>query len=171
VKRNIVKLIPFAAGLMILAALGFAALLPAPAYASNIDVSATPDGQRLENWYTRLKLVSDNQQARLDYSRDVAQAAQNWIDAINNSGTDATELQNAFDAFNQGVDQAQQYHDAGKAILDAHAGFDDSGNVTRPREAWDTIRETANNFRKAHVTITDATLKFREVVQTWRETH
>ena len=170
-KQKIVKGIPFIAGLLIVGALAFAALLPTTAYASNIDVIVTPDGHKLEEWYTRLKLVSNNQQDRLDYSRDVAKVAQDWIDAINNRGTDATELQHALDAFNQGIDEAQADHDAGQVILDAHAGFDVNGKVTNARDAWDTIRQTAINFRKAHIAITEATLKFREAVQTWRETH
>jgi hypothetical protein len=132
---------------------------------------ATPSGQQMELFYHRLLLASANQAKRLDFSKENAGKARQWIDTLRSQGKDVAVLDAALSAFNAGIAQAEGSHNAAAGILSSHAGFDDAGKVTDFQAARETIHTAANNLRQAHLTITQATMNFRSVVRDWRAQH
>jgi hypothetical protein len=134
--------------------------------------AAAPDqvdrGTLLENYYMREKIALNDQEARLTFSRNVAQKAQTWIDNLDSQGQDTTDLKNALAAFQQGIDSAQSSHDTAASILSTHAGFDDSGQVSDKTQALQTLRDAGKALRQAHLTISQATLDIRSAVQAYR---
>jgi hypothetical protein len=131
----------------------------------------TPDGQKLEQFYDRLIRASGDQGKRLELSDKAAAAAQHWIDGLKAKGQDVSALESALSAFNAGIASAKGSHTTGAGILATHAGFDGAGNVTDLQLARATVETAAANLRQAHLTITQATMDFRNAVRAWRGQH
>jgi hypothetical protein len=141
------------------------------AKAAQPEALPTADVQQLKLIYERLTLASKNQGSRLDFSKEIAGNAQEWVDDLSAAGVDVTALNTALSAFNAGITEAEGYHDTGAGILSTHSGFDDADNVTDVQAARETLRTAANNLRQAHLAITKATLDFRSAVRAWRDQH
>jgi hypothetical protein len=134
----------------------------ATAYAA----TAMPQGNiRLENLLKREQIVLNDQQQRLDLSNRVVAAAQTWISRLQEQGKDVTALQNALAAFQAGISQAQGSFDTAQSVLNTHAGFDDSGHVTNNVQALQTLLDAGRAERQFHLTITQATIDFRQAVR------
>ena len=159
-------------GKKIALALIVTAILAVAVFAVPLTVQAaapvqTASGIRLENLLLREKLALADQQNRLDYSRQIAANTQTWIDGLNSQGKDTTALVNGLAAFNQGIDSAQASHDTAAGILASPAGFDENGKVADSTQALQTIRNAGNALRQAHLTITQASLDLRVVVNNY----
>lgn len=124
---------------------------------------------RLEHIYERLLLALDTQAWRFQYATELVDRAQQWIDLLIEQGFDVTELEAALAAYQDGLAEAQSYHDEAAAILAEHAGFDEEGHVVDREAAIETLREAGQALREAHRTLVEALADFREAVREWRE--
>ena len=129
------------------------------------------DGTHLENLLKREQIVITNQQERLNLSNQAVNAAQQWIADLQAEGKDTAALQTALTAFQNSIAQAQSSFDTAKGILDAHAGFDASGNVTDRAQALKTVVDAGRAERQFHLTITQATINFRTAVHEYRQSN
>jgi hypothetical protein len=141
-----------------------AALLAMPAAAAYA-APAAQGGARLENLLQREQMALTNQQQRLDLSNQAVAAAQTWISRLQEQGKDVTVLQNALAAFQSSLAQAQASFNTAQSTLNAHAGFDGSGKVTDNPQALQTVMQAGKAERQFHLTITQATIDFRQVVR------
>jgi len=126
---------------------------------------AAQGGARLENLLKREQIVLTNQQQRLDLSNQAVAAAQTWISRLQEQGKDVAALQNALAAFQASLAQAQSSFNTAQNTLNAHAGFDGSGKVTDNPQALETVIQAGKAERQFHLTITQATIDFRQVVR------
>jgi hypothetical protein len=125
----------------------------------------------LEHLYQRELWALEGQAMQLDFSRETAALAQEWIDDLAEQGKDVTGLVNALAAFNAGLEEAQGYHDTASPILSEHAGFDDNGKVVDQDQATETVRNAGRALRDAHRALLDAAIDFRRAVADWRREH
>lgn len=133
--------------------------------------AATPEqgNIRLENLLMREQIVLNNQQQRLDLSNQVVTAAQTWIAHLQDQSKDVAALQDALAAFQAGISQAQTSFNTAQSTLSAHNGFDANGKVTDNVQALKTLTQAGQAERQFHLTITQATIDFRQAVQQYRQ--
>jgi len=142
------------------------ALPSATAYAAP---PAQQGSVRLENLLKREQIILNNQQQRLDLSNQVVTAAQTWIGRLQAQGKDVSTLQSALAAFQAGIAQAQGSFNTAQSVLNTHAGFDANGKVTDAALALKTLIDAGKAERQFHLTITQATIDFRQAVQQYRQ--
>jgi len=116
----------------------------------------------------REKLTLSNQQSRLTLSHTVADETQVYINNQKSAGKDTSSLESALNEFNQSISQAEVANNSAASILAAPAGFDASGQVIDAVTARQTVRSAGQSLQQAHVTLTQATLELRLVIQTYR---
>jgi hypothetical protein len=126
-------------------------------------------GVLLENLLKREQIVINNQQERLTLSNQAVTAAQQWIADLQAEGKDVSALQTALAAFQAGLANAQTSFTTAKQTLDAHTGFDGSGNVTDAKQALTTLVDAGRAERQFHLTITQATIDFRTAIRNYRQ--
>ncbi len=142
-----------------------------PAYAAAAEASPAAQAgiDRLENLLKREQIVLTNQQERLALSNQIVTTAQTWISKLQAQGKDVAALQSALTAFQSGLAQAQGSFNTAQNALNAHAGFDGSGKVTDKAQALQTLIAAGQAERQFHLTITQATINFRQAVQQYRQ--
>jgi hypothetical protein len=140
---------------------------------TSVSAAAQPQAgeTNLENLLMREQIALNNQRARLDNSAEVSVKTQELIDKLNAQGQDTTELVAALAAFETARAEAETSHAAAAGILAAPAGFDTDGKVTDRKAALETVRTAGQALRRAHLTITQATLDLRLAVREYIETH
>jgi hypothetical protein len=126
---------------------------------------------RLENLFKREQIIINNQQTRLNLSNQVVTAAQTWISDLQAAGKDTSALETALANFQNGVAQAQSSFNSAKSVLDAHVGFDGSGKLTDATQALTTLVDAGRAERQFHLTITQATIDFRQAVRQYRQSN
>jgi hypothetical protein len=124
-------------------------------------------GLLLENLLKREQIVINDQQARLTLSQQAVGKAQQWIADLQAEGKDTTTLQTALSAFQTALTQAQTSLNTAKQALDAHAGFDASGQMIDATQAWKTLIDAGRAERQFHLTITQATIDVRAAVRAY----
>jgi hypothetical protein len=124
-------------------------------------------GVLLENLLKREQIVINDQQERLTLSQQAVGKAQQWINDLQAEGKDTTALQTALSAFQTGIAQAETSFTIAKQVLDTHAGFDASGQMTDATQAWKTLVDAGRAERQFHLTITQATIDFRAAVRAY----
>jgi len=154
----------------------FAPLGVQPAYAAPAVKDPPPpaEGDRLRGaalklTYQRLQGVEARVQGAIDKAREGADRLENLIDQAKERGRDASALEAALASFRAAMDSAQAKHDQGAAILATHAGFDEQGNVTEIKEAWETVRGAGKEFRDAGKTMASALRALHAAIRDWRE--
>ena len=147
-----------------------------PAYAAPIVADPPPPaegaglrGAALKQAYQRLQVVEARTQGAIDRARSGANRLENLIDQAKERGRDASALQAALASFRASMDSAQAKHDQGAAILATHAGFDEQGQVTEVKEAWETVRGAGREFREAGKTMASALRALHAAIRDWRE--
>jgi len=163
----------FVLSISLLGVLAFGLLLPTSTVqaASGVESSAAQalqDNTVLENMLVREKLALSNQQERLTLSHNVADETQIYINNQKSAGKDTSSLESALNEFNQSISQAEVANNTAASVLAAPAGFDASGQVVDVVTARQTIRSAGQSLQQAHVTLTQATLELRLVIQTYR---
>src|SRR5689334_12713873 len=78
-------------------------------------------------------------------------------------------LEAALNAFKQQIATAQAAHDTAGNLLDAHAGFDDSGKVMDAGPARQMLKDAHKALGDAHRDIRLGRADFVKVVQQWRK--
>ena len=144
-----------AAGTILASAIAFVPV--APVYAQGPGGTATPapspdhtqQYERLKALFEKEKDLASKLQDRIEKGRDVVTKIQKLIDWARQHGLDVSGMQAALDRFKAALSRAQADLDDAKAVLTAHAGFDDSGNVTNPAEARNTVRKAGEDLKDA----------------------
>jgi predicted component of type VI protein secretion system len=144
-----------AAGTILASAIAFAPV--APAYAQGPGGTPTPapnvdhaqQYQRLKALFEKEKDLASRLQARLEKGQDVVAKIQKLIDWARQHGIDVSKLQAALDRFKAALLRAQADLDDAKAVLTLHRGFDNSGNVTDPAQARDTVKKAGEDLKDA----------------------
>lgn len=154
----------------------FAPLAAVPVYAapSMEDPPPPADGAGLREAavklaYQRLQSVEARTQNTIDKAPAGAGRLENLISQAKERGRDTAALEAALASFRGSMDSAQAKHDQGEAILETHAGFDDQGEVTDLKAAWDTVKSAGKEFREVGKTIASALRELHSAIRDWRE--
>ncbi|MBI5053060.1 MAG: hypothetical protein HZC38_11125 [Chloroflexi bacterium] len=123
--------------------------------------------------YDRAQSVLKSLQQIIDKANQAANKTQEWIDEVKAKGVNTSEAEAALATFKTQIAAAQASYDSAKATLDAHAGFDNNGNVTDRELARQTILAVGKSVRDARQTLTKATVDFqktmRDLLKKYRE--
>lgn len=108
-------------------------------------------------------------QTSLDKARttDVANA-QAYIDKLKADGKDASAVEAALATFKTKIDEAQAKHDAAKAILDVHDGFDADGNVVDVEKALDSAGAAMEALMEGNGILTEARFDLYKLIGEWQ---
>ena len=136
---------------------------PPPADAAGLRVAA------VKLAYQRLQGVEARTQNAIDKARAGADRLENLIAQAKEHGRDTAALEAGLASFQASMDSAQAKHDQGEAVLEAHAGFDDQGEVTDIEAAWGTVKSAGKEFREVGKTIASALRELHSVIRDWRE--
>ena len=111
------------------------------------------------------------QQVHLDNASKVAGQVQTYINNQDARGQDTSALVAALATFNQQQATAQASHTTAASILNTHAGFDNSGNVTDPTLAHQTLVDAHQALLDAHNVLKQAGEDLRKALQEYRDNH
>ena len=124
------------------AALGLGILPLASAYAQ------TPNPPAIQPSTSRLQIAWSREQAIyvrigniLDRASGLVTRIQSRLDEAKSKGKDVSSVQTALDAFSTALKNVQGIYAEIQAIVQSHAGFDASGNVTDPVQALQTVKD------------------------------
>jgi hypothetical protein len=139
-----------------------------PPQSTPADAQGQPPHARLEKLYADEQKLQTTQQQRLDNTSKVISATQSDIDKQNGLGKDTTALVTALNTYKAAVATAQDEHASAQGILDTHAGFDASGNVTDAAQARTTVQSASQAQREFHLTMNQAGFDLRTQIRLWR---
>jgi RNA polymerase-interacting CarD/CdnL/TRCF family regulator len=142
-----------------------------PAYAST-GTTTTPPTATEKDLMARYKseqawLVT--QQANLDKTAAVITKVQALITKANAAGEDTTALVAALAIFESQVATAENSHTTASAILAAHDGFDDSGNVTNVLAARLTVDDSHQALAICHDVLVQAGNDLSKALSDWKK--
>ncbi|MFZ1042987.1 MAG: hypothetical protein WAN58_16915 [Anaerolineales bacterium] len=150
-------------------------LVNAYAQAANPPVTPTPgqlSNDRLQKVWAKDQTVYARIGKILDSANTVISKIQTRLDAAKAKGKDVSAVQTALDAFSTAVQNVQPIYTDLQTIVQSHTGFDDSGNVTDPTQALQTVqsfKSNAEQIRQAGVS--EARKALREAMQAFRQTN
>lgn len=125
--------------------------------------------------YERAQNMLKSLQQIINKANQAANKTQEWIDEVKAKGVNTSEAEAALATFKTQIAAAQASYDSAKATLDAHAGYDNNGNVTDREQARQTILTVGKNVRDAHKTLVKATIDFqktmRDLLKKYRESN
>lgn len=124
--------------------------------------------ERLELLYRREQNASDALGFRLERAHNLIEKMPDTLARLAERGYDVSSLEAALATFEQGVTEAERYHQQAADILATHAGFDDSGSLVDRDAAVDTLRSAGRALRDAQYTLADATVTLRRAILDWR---
>jgi Spy/CpxP family protein refolding chaperone len=139
-----------------------------PPQTSPAEVKGQLTPARLKVLYVREQNLQAAQQKRLANTSNVISKTQTYIDEQNGLGKDTTALVTALNAYTTSVTTAQAAHTTAQGILDTHAGFDGSGNVTDAAQARTTVLTAGQAQREFHLTLNQAGVDLRTEMRLWR---
>ena len=159
----------------LLAALSLAGLPFEGAAAQTAQPPATalpvqPSSQRLQTAWAREQTAFARIGAILDRASGLISRIQSRLDKAQAKGKDVSAVQSALNAFAQAVKNVQPIYAQMQTLVQAHAGFDTSGNVTDPAQALQTVRDfhaQALQFRQAG--LREAGKALRQTIQELRQ--
>jgi len=115
--------------------------------------------------YERAQNMLRSLQQIINKANQAANKTQEWIDEVKAKGVNTAEAEAALATFKTQIAAAQASYDSAKATLDAHAGFDNNGNVTDREQARQTILAVGKSARDARQTLVKATVDFQKTVR------
>ena len=115
--------------------------------------------------YDRAQNMLKSLQQIIDKANQAANKAQEWTGEAKAKGLNTAEIESALATFKTQIAAAQESYDSAKATLDAHAGFDNNGNVTDREQARQTILAVGKSVREARQTLVKATVDFQKTVR------
>ncbi len=154
----------------LVAALGLASLpLVSVSAAGPTSTPVPPQGQlsneRLERiWARQLRIYE-----RLGRADDLVQRIQNLIDRAKAKGKDVSVVQSALNAFEAALKTAQPIYESTKGIVNSHQGFDDSGKVTDPVKAQETVLAMRGKFKEIRDALNGTGRALRDAIRAFRE--
>jgi len=122
----------------------------------------------LARLYEREQAWLKAQANHLERAGQVADKAQQLLDAAKEKGKDVVALEQALAAFRAGLAESQAAHDQAASILGSHAGFDASGQVTDRQAARQTVVQARRSLAEAHRILVKAVRDLRQAVRDWR---
>jgi len=153
-----------AVGSLVVLASAFSIPTGAVFAASSVPVSyanLTQSYHRDQNWL-------NVQQTNLDRANSLVTSVQSLISAAQAQGIGTTALSSELDLFQSQISTAGFSHATAAGILAAHNGFDDSGNVTRPVAAAQTVKDATQSLTVAHVLLAQASSDMLRTLNLWQ---
>jgi hypothetical protein len=154
----------------LIAALGLASLpvFSVSAAGSN-DPTPEPRGpvtnERLEQVWAR-QLTAYHRLGKLD---QFIERIQKLIDRASANGKDVSAVQAALDAFAEAWKDARPTYESMNGIVNSHQGFDDSGKVTDPEKAKETVRKMHDKFKEIRTTLDGTARELRDAIKAFRQ--
>jgi hypothetical protein len=158
-------------------ALALAALPVAGAYAQAANPPSTPvpgqaSASRLQSAWAKEQAVYVRIGTMLTRADGLVSRIQSRIDKVKTSGKDVSAVQSALAAFSSALKDVHSIYDGMKSIFSNHAGFDDSGAVTDPVQALQTVKDAHTQLLAIRQTgIRDAGKALRGAIQAFRQSN
>ncbi len=136
---------------------------------------AQPAGQgkatpaNLENAYQKELQALKTQDNNLTKVDTILGKVDTFLTNLKNKGRDVDILQTILNLFKQDLASATGFHDKATQILNAHAGFDNYGNVVDQAQALVTVRSARDKLVEARLTLKGGIADIREAVQLYRK--
>ncbi len=124
---------------------------------------------RLQKAWAREQQVYNRIGQLLDRADTIIPRIQNLIDRAKAHGKDVSDLQAALDAFAAAVKQIHPIYESGKGLIASHQGFDDSGNVTDPAKALETVQDMRDKLKEIRQTVGTTLKDLRNAIQAYRQ--
>ncbi len=158
----------------VITAMGLSALPLASVYAQSptpVTPTTTPSStDRLQNAWSRQQKIYARIGTMLGRVNGTISKIQTRLDDLQAKGKDVSSIQTALDAFSTAIKNVQPIYTAMQAIVQTHAGFDASGNVTDPVQARQTVQSMRTEFQQLRqVGLRDARQALRQAIQAFRQ--
>ena len=124
-----------------------------------------------QNRLAREQKWLSEQQTNLDKAVSIVSKVQTYITNQKAKGQDTSSLEAALATYQRQLAAAQASHTTAANVLGAHAGFDNSGNVTNPALARQTLTDAHQALSDAHSMLVQAGTDLRKALKDYRESH
>ena len=165
-KKSLIVAVIAAMSLSALPLVGVYAQSPTPV----TPTSGQPSSDRLQKAWAKEQTIYARIGKILDSANTMISKIQTRLNDAKSKGKDVSAVQTALDAFSTAVNNVQPIYADLQTIVQSHAGFDASGNVTDPTQALQTVqdfRSKAETIRQAGVR--EAGKALREAMQAFRQ--
>jgi hypothetical protein len=155
----------------LIAALGLASLpaFSVSAAGLNDPTPQPPQGpitnERLERIWAR-QLTAYHRLGKID---QFIEKVQKQIDRASANGKDVSAVQAALDAFAAAWKDARPTYESMNGIVNSHQGFDDTGKVTDPEKAKETVRAMHDKFKEIRTTLDGTAKDLRDAIRAFRK--
>ena len=123
-------------------ALGLSVLPFVPVYAQSPNPPVTqPSSTKLQAAWAKEQAVYARIGNILNRAGGLISRIQSKLDQAKSKGKDVSSVQTALDAFSTAIKNVHGIYAEIQAIVQSHAGFDASGNVTDPVQALQTVKD------------------------------
>jgi hypothetical protein len=147
-----------------LASLPFVSVSAAGMYDPPVPPQKQLSNERLERiWARQLRRYE-----RFGRSDELVAKAQKLIDRAKANGKDVSSLQTALDAFAAALKKAQPIYESTKGIVNSHQGFDNTGKVTDPVKAQETVLDLRAKFQEIKIAMNGTGKALREAIREFR---
>ena len=133
------------------------------------DISAPPQDQVSTVWLERIWARQQRIFDRLGRTDALIDRVQRLIDLARASGRDVSALQAALDAFEAAAKDSRPMYESMKGIISSHPGFDESGKVTDPVKARETIREMRAKIQEIKTAMNGTGRVLRDAIREFRQ--
>ena len=113
-----------------------------------------------QNWFKA-------QHVNVGRADTVVAQVQALIAAAKSDGISTGGLEAALDVFQAQLRTAKVSHATADAVLDAHKGFDNNGNVTNPALAAQTVKDAAQSLSDAHRVLVQSSSDLLTALTLW----
>ena len=116
--------------------------------------------QNDQNWFKA-------QHVNVGRADTVVTQVQALITAAKSDGIPTNELEAALDVFQAQLRTAKASHATANAVLTAHKGFDNNGNVTNPVPAAQTVKDATQSLTDAHNVLVQSSSDLLTALTLW----
>lgn len=128
--------------------------------ATTSNVSLTKAYQADQNWFKA-------QHVNVGRADTVVTQVKALIAVAKADGISTSGLESAFDVFQAQLRTAKASHATASAVLTAHKGFDNAGNVTNPVLAAQTVRDATQSLSDAHNVLVQSSSDMLTALALW----
>ena len=154
----------------LVAALALASLpLVSVAAQSSTPTPVPPQGQLSNEKLERVWARQLRRYERMGRVNVLVDRVQMLIDRAKANGKDVSAVQSALNAFEAALKTAQPIYESTKGIVNSHQGFDDSGKVTDPVKAQETVLAMRGKFQEIRTALNGTGKALREAIRAFRE--